>query len=42
MIRSKDEDGSEGTLSEFYEGYLALRELDSMTDEEKEKITVYI
>ncbi len=37
-----DEDNCEGTASDFYEGFMALLEIQNMSDEEKERITTYV
>ena len=37
-----DEDDCEGTASGFYEGFKALEHYQSLSDEEKERITTYV
>lgn len=37
-----DEDDSEGTPSSFYDGFKVLQQYSDMSEEEREKITVYI
>lgn len=37
-----DEDDSEGTPSGFYDGFKVLQQYSDMSEEEREKITVYI
>ena len=37
-----DEDSCEGSPTTFYEGFLALQQYQSMSNEEKEKNTTYI